>query len=113
MSLLRIQAVMAEMGRVSHTSVYNDIHAGLLTHPVRLGQRSVGWPSEEVFAVVLARVSGRTDDQIRQLVNNLHSARCAMTGEQFKPTWLDKSAEHKRLAARRKTRAQSIELTTV
>lgn len=110
MTILRIPAVAAEMGYRSHTSVYAAIHAGILTHPVRIGQRAVGLPLAEIQAINSARIAGQSDEQIRQLVHNLHAARCASTGEQFKPTWLDKSAEHKRLAARRKTRAKSLEL---
>lgn len=113
MTILRKPAVMAEMGYRSPTSPYNDIHAGLLTHPVRLGQRSVGWPSEEVAAILSARIAGQSDEQIRQLVHSLHAARCAATGESFKPTWLDRSAEHKRQAARRKLGGQRSELATV
>lgn len=113
MTILRIPAVMAEMGYRSHTSVYNAIHAGLLTHPSRIGQRAVGLPSSEVQAINSARIAGRDDEQIRQLVHSLHAARCAATGESFKPTWLDRSAEHKRQAARRKLGGQRSELNGV
>ena len=101
MSILRMPAIMAEMGFRSHASVYGAIHAGLLTHPVPIGQRSVGLPSEEVQAVNAARIAGQTERQIRELVNRLHAARCASYGEPFKPTWLDRSAAQKRQAAKR------------
>lgn len=101
MSILRMPAIKAEMGYRSHASVYGAIHAGLLTHPVQIGQRSVGLPSEEVHAVIAARVAGQTDEQIRELVNRLHTARCANFDEPFKPTWLDRSAEVKKQAAKR------------
>lgn len=113
MTILRIPAVATEMGYRSHTSVYTAIHAGLLTHPVRISRRSVGHPSAEIQAINLARIAGQSDEQIRQLVIKLHAARCASTGEQFKPTWLDRSAEHKQQAARRKARSKVLELATV
>ncbi len=101
MSILRMPAIMAEMGYRSHASVYTDIHAGLLTHPVQIGQRSVGLPSEEVQAVNAAKIAGQTEQQIRELVNRLHSARCEKFGEPFKSTWLDRSAQVKQQAAKR------------
>ena len=101
MSILRMQSVKAETGHSSHASIYNAIHAGLFTMPVRIGERSVGWPSEEVQAINAARIAGQTDEQIRELVNTLHTARCAATGEPFKPTWLDRSAQVKKQAAKR------------
>ena len=94
-------AIMAELGYRSHASVYGDIHAGLLTHPVQIGQRSVGLPSEEVQAVNAAKIAGQPEQQIRELVNRLHTARCASYGEPFKPTWLDRSAQVKQQAAKR------------
>ena len=101
MPILRMPAIMAEMGYRSHASVYGAIHAGLLTHPVPIGQRSVGLPSEEVQAVIAARIAGQTEQQLRELVNRLHAARCANFGEPFKPTWLDRSAQVKQQAAKR------------
>jgi prophage regulatory protein len=44
---------------------------------VKLGPRSVGWPSSEVGAINAARVAGWTDDEIRALVTQLHRARAA------------------------------------
>jgi prophage regulatory protein len=104
MSILRMPAVKAETGNRSHASIYTAIHAGLFTMPVLIGQRSVGWPSDEVQAINAARISGKSDTAIRALVEHLHAARCAGTGEAFKPTWLDKSAEVKKQALKRTKR---------
>jgi len=101
MSILRMQSVKAETGNRSHASIYTAIHDGLFTMPVQIGLRSVGWPSDEVQAINAARIAGKTDDQIRALVNQLHTARSADPGEPFKPTWLDRSAAQKRQAAKR------------
>ena len=101
MSILRMQSVKLETGNRSHASIYNAVHAGLFTMPVAIGQRSVGWPDTEVQAINAARIAGKSDDQIRVLVNQLHAARCAETGEPFKPTWLDRSAQIKKQAAKR------------
>lgn len=75
MSILRMPAVKAETGYKSHASIYNAINAGLFTKPVNIGQRSVGWPDDEVKALCAARIAGLSDDQIRELVNTLHRKR--------------------------------------
>ncbi len=75
MAILRICGVTANTGYRSKTSVYNAVQAGLLTKPVAIGMRSVGWPDYEVEAVTAARVAGLTDDAIRALVNKLHAQR--------------------------------------
>uniref|UniRef100_UPI00404746B2 hypothetical protein n=1 Tax=Limnohabitans sp. TaxID=1907725 RepID=UPI00404746B2 len=48
---------------------------GLWTKPVRLSARAVGWPSEEITAICKARIAGKSDDEIRGLVDRLHSQR--------------------------------------
>jgi prophage regulatory protein len=75
MSILRMPAVKAETGHRSHASIYTAIKAGLFTKPVQIGQRSVGWPAHEVQAINQARIAGRSEDEIRELVNCLHTKR--------------------------------------
>ncbi len=62
-------------GTVSHASIYNAIKAGTFTKPVQIGQRSVGWPSDEVQAINAARIAGKSETEIRELVNRLHAKR--------------------------------------
>ncbi|MDR3369060.1 AlpA family phage regulatory protein [Rhodoferax sp.] len=101
MSILRMSAVKAETGHASHASVYTAIHDGLFTVPVPIGQRAVGWPDHEVAAINAARIAGKTDDQIRELVAKLHNARMAGSNEPFKTDWFDRSARLKQQAAKR------------
>lgn len=75
MSILRMPAVKAETGHRSHASIYTAIKAGLFTMPVQIGQRAVGWPDYEVLAINMARIAGKSDDQIRELVKCLHAKR--------------------------------------
>lgn len=75
MSILRMPAVKAETGHRSHASIYTAIKAGLFTTGVVIGQRSVGWPSEEVQAINAARIAGKSDSEIRELVTKLHAKR--------------------------------------
>ena len=81
MSIFRIPAVLKETGHRSHASIYNAINAGLFTKPVLIGQRSVGWPSEEVQAINAARIAAKSDAEIRELVNRLHAKRVQTIGQ--------------------------------
>ena len=73
MSILRMPAVKAETGHRSHASIYTAIKAGTFTKPVPIGERSVGWPDYEVKAINSARIAGKTEADIRDLVNRLHA----------------------------------------
>lgn len=75
MLILRIQSVKEQTGYRSHASIYNNISTGLFTKPVKIGQRAVGWPSEEVRAINVARIAGKSDAEIRELVSLLHAKR--------------------------------------
>ena len=75
MAIWRIRKVTEITGHRSKTSVYNAAQAGLLTKPVAIGLRSVGWPDYEVEAVTAARVAGQPDEAIRALVHKLHAQR--------------------------------------
>lgn len=78
MAILRMTAVKAETGHRSHASIYNAVRAGLFTKPVPIGQRAVGWPHDEVAAINAARIAGKSESEIRELVHRLHSKRLGM-----------------------------------
>lgn len=75
MSILRMPSVKAETGHRSDASIYNAIRAGLFTSGVPIGQRAKGWPDYEVKAINAARIAGKSDDEIRNLVIALHTKR--------------------------------------
>ena len=68
-------AVKAETGHRSHASIYNAIKNGTFTTVVAIGQRSKGWPDFEVRAINAARIAGKSETEIRELVNRLHAQR--------------------------------------
>lgn len=78
MAIWRIETCKAEAGYRSNASIYNLIREGLWTKPVSIGQRSVGWPDDEVRALCSARIAGASDNEIRDLVNRLHSKRALL-----------------------------------
>lgn len=75
MAIWRMPAVKAETGHRSDASIYNAIRAGLFVKPVPIGERAVGWPDFEVQAIVAARIAGKSEGEIRALVDRLHAKR--------------------------------------
>lgn len=75
MAIWRIEKCKDEAGYRSHASIYGLIRVGLWTQPVKIGERSSGWPDDEVLAINAARVAGASDEQIRALVKQLHAKR--------------------------------------
>ena len=78
MKILRLPSVKAEMGHRSDASIYNAIRSGLFPLGVQIGQRAKGWPDYEVRAINTARVAGKSDAEIRELVKVLHARRTSM-----------------------------------
>ena len=79
MLILRLPEVKRVFGHRSDASVYNAIRDGLFTTGVAIGQRARGWPDYEANAIAAARVAGKSDDQIRELVRALHAKRAELS----------------------------------
>ena len=75
-TILRLPAIKICSG-YSRSTVYLRIAQGLWTKQVSLGPRCVGWPAHEVAELNAARISGKSDTEIRDLVIKLESARKA------------------------------------
>ncbi len=72
--ILRQPAVSNASG-YPRSTLYLRISQGLWTKPVSLGERSVGWPDNEVTAINEARIAGKSEEEIRALVIRLETAR--------------------------------------
>ena len=81
MQILRLPTVKGKTGHRSDASVYNAIRAGLFTTGVAIGQRAKGWPDYEVDALISARIAGKSDAEIRELVKVLHAKRTELLSE--------------------------------
>lgn len=80
LTILRRKQVQALTG-YSRSTIYLRISQGLFVRPVSLGARAVGFPAGEVEALNAARIAGKSDAQIRALVQTLQAARVsAATG---------------------------------
>ena len=75
-SLLRLPHVMERTG-LSRASVYLHVTKGVLTQPVKIGERSAAWPEDEIDAINAARIAGKSDTEIHMLVLRLHAQRRA------------------------------------
>jgi prophage regulatory protein len=78
MSIIRLPSVKKETGHRSDASIYNAIREGLFTQGVAIGRRAKGWPDFEVSAINAARIAGKSDAEIRELVKSLHAKRTEM-----------------------------------
>ena len=73
-TIWRLPRALAESGK-TRSPFYKDIALGLMTKPVRIGIRAVGWPASEIQAINEARIAGRQLGELRVLVERLHAAR--------------------------------------
>lgn len=73
-SLHRIRALCARIG-FGRSTVYERIADGTITPPIRIGPKWSAWPSDEIDALLDARIAGWSDDQIRELVKRLVAER--------------------------------------
>ena len=76
--ILRYWAVLDKSGE-GRSTLYMKISNGLWTRPVRIGSRAVGWPDHEVDAILSARIAGKSDTEIRQLVKQLEADRALIS----------------------------------
>ena len=71
---LRLKQVVLTTA-MSRSWIYAAIRRGQFPSPIRIGSRAVGWISDEVQSVISARISGKTEDEIHELVHALVTAR--------------------------------------
>ncbi len=73
-TILRLPVVKSESG-LSRSTIYLRITQGLWTKPINLGARAVGWPAHEVASLNAARIAGKSNEEIKNLVIKLEAAR--------------------------------------
>ena len=60
---------------MSRSTIYLRVADGTFPKPISLGGRAVGWPAHEVATLNGARIAGKPDAEIRELVTKLEAAR--------------------------------------
>lgn len=74
MALLRLPDVIRSSG-YSRSMLYALISRGLYPKAIKIGERAVAWPSEEVEQMAQAVISSKTAEQRRELVALLERRR--------------------------------------
>ena len=70
----RLPTVLSETG-LRRSTFYLRIAQGLWTKSISLGGRAVGWPASETTVLNTARIAGKSDDEIRVIVQKLEAQR--------------------------------------
>ena len=52
-------------------SIYEHIKKGTFPKPVSMGMRTAAWPRHEVEKILQARISGKNENEIRLLVDQI------------------------------------------
>jgi prophage regulatory protein len=68
--LIKLPSVLERFGS-SRATLYRAVKSGLMTAPVKTGEKASAWPEYEVDAIQAARIAGLPDDEIRALVTAL------------------------------------------
>jgi len=74
LKIVRARDARLQFG-IGTSTLYEWIARGIMTPGIPLGVRSVGWPQHELDQIAAARIAGWTDNDIRELVQDLVAAR--------------------------------------
>jgi len=75
--LIRLPVVIDKTGW-PRTTLQNKVKNGDLTKPISIGLRSIAWIEEEIDQVIGAMIAGKSKDEIKCLVKELHKSRVIM-----------------------------------
>lgn len=68
--LIRIEEVKAISG-LKRSTIYAYISDGIFPSQIKLGKRCAAWIESEVLVFLRARIAGRTEQEIKELVQQL------------------------------------------
>jgi len=77
---IRLPEVQERTG-ISRSTIYEYIKQGIFPTSICLGARAKGFIEREIDAIVAARIAGKPDDEIRELVKTLAAKRQRMANE--------------------------------
>lgn len=73
-------AVEAVFG-IARSTVWHHVKHGLLPKPIKIGPRAVGWISDELEAVMNARIQGKGNAEIKALIIDLEQRRSQVAAD--------------------------------
>ena len=79
LQILRLPQVIENTG-LARSTIYLRIEQGLLPKPVSLGGKAVGWPASEISQINAARIAGKSNEEIKNLVDELENQRSKERG---------------------------------
>lgn len=68
-------AAFGEATGIPKSTMHHYVKHVLLPKPIRLGSRAVGFLSDEIDAVMNARIAGKSDAEVKTLVAELEKRR--------------------------------------
>lgn len=74
LKILRLPEVKTKTG-LSRSTLYLRIQQRLMTKPISLGGRAVGWPESEIDQILEAQIAGKANEEVFQLVEQMTAAR--------------------------------------
>lgn len=72
--LTRIKEIKAQT-HIPASTVYFHIREGLFPKPIKIGERMSAWLQSEVDAIINARIAGKSENEIKELVKQLEAQR--------------------------------------
>ena len=77
--IIRIKEVKSRSGNNASSTIYGRVEDGTLPPPIKIGPRASGWVESEIDSIIDARIEGKSEDEIRELVKNLITKRKKIT----------------------------------
>jgi len=68
--ILRLPEVKDKFGFRSDASVFACVKSGVLPQSIAISARSKGWPDFEIEQILCAKIAGKSDDDIKQIVQS-------------------------------------------
>ena len=79
-SFIRLKKVEARTG-LKKSMVYDLMNKEEFPKSIKIGERAVAWIESEIDAIVAARITDKSDDEIRELVKTLMAKRQQIASE--------------------------------
>ena len=73
-TILRLKEVSTATG-LARSTIYLYVSKGLFPSPVKLGERIIGWEASIIESLNNARIQGKSNAEIKKLVEKLESQR--------------------------------------
>lgn len=73
-TILRLPEVMRATGKPKST-LYRDIAEGTFPRGIKIGRRSGGWVSTWIARINAARIAGKSEEEIKQMVAEMNAER--------------------------------------